>query len=662
MNQKKARTIVVLFGIALFWAALAQANVTPASLFQDHMVLQRQMKVPILGTAAAGEQVTVTFAGQTKTATADAAGKWSVKLDSLEANSTPASLVISGSNTVTIKDVLVGEVWLASGQSNMTYWFMPKNYPDELKRDRPLIREFNAALVGAVKPMDSVEGQWSVCTSATFTQNKFSAVAYFFAKELQEKLNVPVGIIHSSYGGTQGESWVSREALDANPVLKDFAENQIAALASRPSDDKAFPEKLAAWIAANGAADPGNRGADQGWPKPGADSAGWKPVTIPANFGQLAMKAGGIVWFRKDLDIPADVAGREIVLQFGWTDDAVQAYWNGAVLPDSKSFYHRNLVFHVPADLAKPGATTVAFRVHSLSTDGHLWRSTADLGLPVAAQDKNSNQWLYRIEESFPDLTPGAKASLPTSPQAEIQNTASCLFNSKIYPLIPYAIRGVIWYQGESNGGRPQTYRTLLTTLIQDWRDRWAEGAFPFYIVQLANNGPPAVRPVDEPWSLLREAQLQVSKDVPHCGLAVAIDIGDAKTIHPPDKLDVGHRLALNALAKTYGQDVKYAGPMYESMSVEGHSIRLKFSHTTGGLSAKGGALKQFTIAGDDGRFVPADAVIDGDSVVVSSPSVAKPSAVRYAWATNPAGCNLYNGAGLPASPFRTDAPENTSR
>lgn len=642
--------------------ARAHGAVTPGPLFRDHLVLQQAMPVPVWGTAAADEAVAVTFAGQTQQTKAAADGKWLVKLAPLAANATPADLTITGTNTVVVKDVLVGEVWLASGQSNMGWTVRPQDYAEEIaKADRPLIRSFNVPTVGSLTPKDSCGGAWQLCSPKTLPS--FTAVGYFFIKKVQEELKVPVGLINSSWGGTQAESWISREAIMANPAIKDLATAQITALERRPDDERKFAEALPAWQQKYGALAAGNKGFDQGWHKPEFDAAGWKPINLPVNFSRLGLKAGGVIWLRKDLDVPADAAGKSAQLELGGTDDGLDVYFNGTRLKPSwgreaAPFYRRNVYLGLPGNLVKAGRNTVAVRVYSLTERGGLWRTAAQMRLPGGLA-KDADQWRYEVEASFPALTPEARREQPTPPTAEIHNTATGLFNSMINPLVPFAVRGAIWYQGESNTGRSKQYRTVLTTLIEDWRKRWGLGeAFAFHVVQLANLGRVPQQPEENGWAELREAQEQVTRTLPNCGLAVTIDIGEANDVHPRNKHDVGLRLALHALVKTYGRKVECSGPQCETAVVEGKKIRLKFSHCEGGLVAKGGELKHFAIAGRDGKYRWAKAVVEGDSVIVSSPEVPEPVSVRYAWAGNPEGCNLYNLAGLPASPFRTDQPK----
>ncbi len=491
-------------------AMTVQADVILPSVFSDHMVLQRGTAVPVWGWAGPGEAVTVAIAGQTKTATADATGKWSVRLDKLSAVE-PVTLTVTGRNTIKVNDVLVGEVWLASGQSNMQ---LSVNDAMNVAKEKaaaqyPQIRMFTVAHHAAATPQTNCEGQWVVC--APDTVGRFSAAGYFFARDLHQALKVPVGIINSSWGATPIETWTCLDLLQGKP---EFA-----------------------------------------------------PVFKP--------------WEAKMRE-PFDEAKAEAKYQ-----QAMQA-----------------------------------------------WKTNAEA----------------RKAEGKP---------VPPEPQKEVaprldKNYPGNDFNGMIAPVIPYAIRGAIWYQGENNAMSdfPQLYGAQLRLLIRDWRERWGEGDFPFAWVQLPNFQPWNANGSSK-WAVVRDAMLH-TLDVTNTGMAVTIDVGEPHYIHPHNKQAVGHRLALWALAKVYGENIPYSGPLPAGQTINGDKITLSFKHTDGGLVAKGGELKGFAIAGADRHWVPAAAHIEGDQVIVSSPEVPLPVAVRYAWADNPQ-CNLYNGAGLPASPVRTD-------
>ena len=649
-------------------SALHAAELKLSALFADHMVLQRERAVPVWGWADVGENVTVEFAGQKKTAVADSSGKWIVKLDAMPASAEPRELRVGSSKVRTpdtrrptpdlliLTDVLVGEVWLASGQSNMGYRLSPVHDAVAIAAsDHPELRFFSEESEGSLTPQTGAKGQWLV--SSPKTAPGFTAVGYYFADELRRELKVPVGIVRSSVGGTQAESWLSREAQCKVPELREYCEKQIDAMERFEKNSKAFQKALPEWEAKFGAGDPGNTGFAKGWAKDDFDDSAWQTCPAPVRWQQLGLKGGGIVWLRKTVNVAPENAGKSSGYYICAYDESVTAYFNGHELKmtqEKPTFFHNWVIFPVPGKFTKAGANVIALRVHSLTETGGMWRKPKDLLDGFVDKSTITDEWRYAIEARFPDLTPEARTSLPKAPQAQMMNTASALFNGKIFPIIPYGIRGAIWYQGESNASRGTNYAPLLTALIGDWRARWGVGDFPFYIVQLANYSQVAKEPGNSGEAEVREGQLHVSQRVPNTGLAVTIDIGE-ENIHPRNKLDVGRRLALQALAKTYDRNVPCESPSYRSMKMEGNSIRIAFDHAEGGLVAKGGPLKRFAIAGADKKYVWADAKIDGATVVVSSPQVSAPVGVRYAWATNPEGCNLYNAAGLPASPFRTD-------
>jgi len=630
-----------------------------ASIFSDHMVLQREKPVPIWGWANAGDKITVEFANQKKNTTADINGKWQVELDALTANAVPGDLFVKSTienQVISIHDILVGEVWIASGQSNMTYTLSPKYDSAAIAAaNHPEMRFYTVESEGSLTPQDDAKGQWKVCTSRI--ASGLTAVGYYFADELRKELNIPIGIIHSSVGGTQGESWVSREAQMASQVLRLYSEKQIDAMAHFDENSKVFQKALPEWGKKYAAADPGNTGFGKSWAKEDFNDADWQTCPAPIVWRQLGLKGGCVIWLRKIVNIPAEKSGKLTQLGFTQYGEDITPYFNGQELKPCWSkpppFFSWWAYFNVPSDLVKPGPNVIALRIHSLTENGLMWRKPKEI-IEIADQATTDDTWHYKLEARFPDITNEARASLPKAPDAQMSNTASALFNGKINPLIPCAMRGVIWYQGESNIPRAATYETLLTTLIQDWRTRWGQGDFPFLIVQLANYYSIPKEPGVSRQAEIREAQLKVSQRVTNTGLAVAIDIGE-ESIHPRNKIDVGHRLALQALVKTYGRIVPCSGPIYSGMSIEGQNIRITFIHVEGGLVAKNGPLQRFAIAGADKKFVWADAKIDGESVIVTNAQISKPQAVRYSWADNPQGCNLYNSIGLPTSPFRTD-------
>jgi sialate O-acetylesterase len=651
-----------------------------SELFTDHMVLQRDMPVPVWGEVKPGEEVTVEFAGQKKSAKADASGKWMVKLDPLAASSEPREMIVrSADQNWKITDVLVGEVWIASGQSNMGYSVngVTNALAEIAAADVPGVRVFTVPNKGSLTLKPAVSGAWQVCSPET--AGHFTAVGYFFARDLFQKLGVPVGIVHSSFGGTPAEAWTSREGLNAVPELKAMADEQIAMMEKAPADQAAWPAAMAAWQAANGVEDKTNTGFAAGWAAPDFDDSAWSNATAPFNIAS-AFKAtnGGICWARKEVTLPASAAGKRARVSLGYMAEQYDmVYFNGVEVAregtNPPGFYSSPRVVNIPAKVLKEGTNLIALRLASYTPSGGIMVKGESMEFPVADPKSIDDTWKVAWERQFPRFSKEVLETRPKINPSKLQNTSAALFNAMIYPVIPYAIRGVIWYQGESNSGptvdRAEQYKVLFPVMIADWRGRWGEGNFPFYFVQLANNGKSNRTHRASGWSVVQEAQRQTLAKVPNTGMAVAIDVGSDITIHPTNKQDVGQRLALWARAKTYGEKgIIYQSPLFTSHAVEGDRIRVRFD-TEGSplmigkkeglhnaVEAPEAKLDWFEIAGADGNYQWADAVIDGDSVVVSSPEVKSPVSVRYAWAGNPEGCNLYNKAGLPASPFRTDA------
>ncbi len=652
-----------LLGLIVMGSGAARATeVTIAALFVDHAVLQRDRPIPLWGTAPAGTRVGVEFADQRKATIADATGTWRVRLDPLPPSGQGRDLVVqAGAEALTRHDVVIGDVWLCSGQSNMTMAVgaCADAQAEIAAADHPQVRMFTVAQHPALEALRDVAGAWVVCSPRTVAD--FSGVAYFFGRTLHQELQVPIGLIHSSVGGTPAESWTSHEALMGVPGLAERAQADLATYIAQPEALRRFPGARRAWEEANGVVPPPLAPAARRWAEPDLDASDWKPVTLPGTWEQLGFAGGGVYWLRKEVDLPPAAAGRGFVLKLNWMDEQYDtAYWNGVEIgrggDQAPDYYFGQRSYAVPAEQVKPGRNVIAVRICAASGKTGVWQWGSQLEVPVTDPATVDDRWLARQEVPLPPLAPAALAGRPKLATIPFRNVPSSLFNGMIAPLAPYALRGAIWYQGESNAGRAGEYRKLLTAMIQDWRSRWGQGDFPFLIQQLVNNGAPA-QDADQraAWAFLREAQAQVADSVANAGIAVGPDLGDRYTIHPTNKQEVGRRLALVALAQVSGRSIEASGPRYRAMTVEGAAIRVAFTHARG-LAAKGGPLRRFAIAGADRHFVWADAVIAGDAVLVSSPVVAQPVAVRYAWAENPDGCNLVNGDGLPASPFRTDA------
>ncbi len=629
-------------------------NIKLPSIFGDRMVLQQGCAVPVWGTADAGGTVMVSILDQKKPALVDADGKWMAQLDSLSAGG-PYELTIAGEDTIVFHDVLVGEVWLGSGQSNMEMplagWGNVMDYVKEIAAANfPNIRLFTVPRTIAYQPQSDVKTNgWQTCSPQTVPE--FSSTAYFFGRKLHQDLNVPVGIIHSSWGGTVVEAWTSAEALKTTPY---FAEqlSRMESVGTASAIEQArhtFVEARQAWFNSIHAADRGYAASPK-WFVEDLDLSDWKSMALPALWENAGLPAlDGTVWFRKDLMIPQSWAGKDLQLYAGKIDDVDTTYFNGEKI-GSRNIWNEVRKYTVPGRLVRAGKNSITVRVFDWIGGGGIWDNPADLKLVSAGIDSISlaADWLYRVGMDLNEV--GLQPRNPDDP-----NYPTVLFNAMINPLIPFAIKGAIWYQGESNAGRAYQYRMLFPMMIDDWRNRWQQGAIPFLFVQLASWQDVLAEPNESDWAELREAQTMTLLTRPNTGMAVAIDIGDAKDIHPKNKQEVGRRLALNALKIAYEKNVAFSGPIYKSMKVEDNRVRLKFTHTDGGLVAKDSPkLKGFAIAGADHIFRWAETKIDGNEILVWHKEIKNPVAVRYAWASNPV-CNLFNGLGLPASPFRTD-------
>ncbi len=622
-------------------------------LFSDHAVLQRDVPVPFRGWAEPGQRVKVALAGQSVETTADDKGRWVARLGPYPAGGPHVATVTGPGKAVEVKDLLIGDVWLCSGQSNMEW---PLHRSDRGKEevaaaDHPRLRLLTVPQKTAFEPMATFEAAWDVCQPATAPD--FSAVGYFFGRELRRELDVPIGLIDSTWGGTVAEAWTGAEALKALGGFDKALARVEAEKAERARPPVRFEQAMAAWWKKN---DPGS--ADQPtWADPKFEPAGWKSMELPGKWEDRGLPDfDGIAWFRKDVEIPEAWAGKELTLTLGAIDDRDTTFVNGVEVGHMERWDARRK-YAIPAELVKPGRMVIAVRVLDGQGEGGFAGPEGEMklapkGVDAAEPISLAGPWAFKDAARAADLTS------PPEPNGQNPNVVAALSNGMIAPLTSFPIKGVIWYQGEGNAGRPAQYRRLLPALIRDWRARFDSGDFPFLIVQLANFMERKPQPGDSGWAELREAQYLAIKAVPNAALALAIDIGDAKDIHPTNKQEVGRRLALAALALTYGKPVESSGPVFKSMEIQGDAIRLNFDHVGGGLVARGGGtrLEGFAVAGEDGKFAWADATIDGETVVVTAPEIAKPIKVRYAWADNPA-CNLENKAGLPAVPFRTDPP-----
>jgi sialate O-acetylesterase len=628
-------------------------------LFSDHMVFQRNMEIPVWGWAKPGESITVEICGRKKMSKADEKGEWIVHLDPLGKGG-PFDLVVSGSKTVKIRDVLIGEVWVCSGQSNMdmtvdSQWGKVLNEVKEVQEaNYPQIRFFNTRHTFSGTPLRDFEsdGGWMPCSPES-TKN-FSAAAYFFGRHIHKELNVPVGLIRAAWGGTPIECWMPLSTQKEISFLSQRLENVDDHMNSLDDYKEKYPELIKSWMKKLEEKDLGFQ-SETRWFDPSLDAKDWDEIELPSLWDSIGDMGSfdGIVWFTREIILPDECRDKKSILHLGTIDDEDITWINGKRVGERNLFF-ASRDYDMPQGVLQPGKNVVTVRI--LDTGGHGgFSGQADKMAIEFITGKESQsfslagKWKYKASCDLKSLPP------KPVPAEFVFLLPSVLYNGMIAPLMPYAIQGVIWYQGESNAARAFEYRTLFPAMISSWRKNWGQGDFPFLFVQIANFGTVPKEPGENDWAELREAQL-MTLSLPNTGMAVTIDIGEPNDIHPRNKQDVGYRLGLAAKAVAYGEKIIFSGPVYrkDSMKIEGGKIRLYFDHVGGGLMAKDGDLKGFAIAGKDKKFVWAKANIDGDSVLAWSDKVSQPVAVRYGWAASPV-FNLYNREGLPASPFRTD-------
>jgi sialate O-acetylesterase len=611
-------------------------------LFGDDMVLQRDKADAIWGWSEPGDEVSVQIGDNTASGVAQADRRWQVKIKPPAAGG-PYTVMITGRETVELHNVMVGDVWLCTGQSNMLVPLQGAlNGADEVKAaNYPEIRFFDVFGHSAYDHAGWIAGSWKGVSPET--AGRVSAVAYYFAREIQQAIHVPIGLIVDAVGGTPAEAWTSAAALRP---LRDFdvplAEVDRLAAAGAPE----YGNYIMHWY------DQYDIGLKGNWAAPDLDDSTWKPVTLPGGFAELGVPdTPALAWFRKEIDLPDPLPAGRASLFLGIIERMDTVYVNGKEAGGS-AWVENPRMYFMRDGVLKPGRNLITLRIMKVKPDGGFMGKPEDLHLVLG--DKTSiplaGAWKGKlsVDGRPPQPLPIAYQNWPVMP--------TVLYEGMLAPIAPLSITGVLWYQGEENSPRGYEYRKILPAMIADWRNLFGQGSFPFYIVSLPEFKPRSATPVDgDEWSETRESQAITAASVPNTCLAVTIDTGEADNIHAKDKLPVGQRLAYCALAKYYGKHVVYSGPTLESVERLPGSIRLHFAHTDGGLVVKGEKLEEFSIAGEDRKWYWADAHIEGDTIVLTSPSVPNPKEARYAWQSNPA-ANLFNGAGLPAAPFRTDS------
>ena len=615
-----------------------------ARLFTDHAVLQRQKTLPVWGLTKPNETVIIILAGQTQRTKADTLGKWMVRFSPFEAGGPHKLVAISAKDSIVLKDLLFGDVWLCSGQSNMEWTVgQSNNFANEKKNaDFSEIRHFRVDHEVTIAPKTDLQsGHWKICSAETV--GEFTGVGYFFAREVYQKMKVPIGLLHSSWGGSQIESWISKEAMMASPELKEYA--QILPKSWEEADayhDKKMRRQILGADITPSVSD------EKNYLLGDYDISKWL-VSDPMGQwdwkGVWAFRGNG--YMARVVDIPLSMTEVQTTLALAENDSYNEIYINGKLVSAGIIKGVRKII--VPAKFWTQGENQLMIKFGNMIDPA--WYGLGLNGSPndlyvSAGNERISIADNWKLMPSFADKHEYVHSS---------NNAGTTIYNGMIAPLLPYAIKGALWYQGESNAGRAYQYRKTFPLMIQDWRQKWGDN-FPFYFVQLATYGGDQNSNQGSNWAELREAQT-MTLQLPQTGMAVTTDIGNPNDIHPTNKQDVGKRLAASALKLTYNQDVVPAGPMYESTNFQDNKAIISFKYTGKGLVVKNryGYLQGFEVAGGDKVFYYAKAEIQGDKIVVYHPKGIKPASVRYAWSDAPVEANLFNMEGFPACPFRTD-------
>ena len=637
--MKKALFCCLFFTINFF----TQAQLRLPKLISDGMVLQRNTNLKIWGWAKPKEKIILKFKGKSYKTITNSNGDWQVNLPTMESGG-PFTMEILGDTRIEVKDILIGEVWFCSGQSNMVHQLNIHDvtYAKEIETANfHQIRQFwIPTLTNLQSPQnDFPNGQWKSAVGEDV--RPFSAVAYFFAKKIHEKYQVPVGIINASVGGTPIEAWISEHGFKDFSVQKAIIEK---------NKDTAYVNSLNRKVSPNNtpqAIDEGLKNTK--WFETAYLPKNWRNINIPGYWEDQGLKdLNGVVWYRKEIEIPATMVGKSAKVFLGRIVDADELYINGKKI-GSIGYQYPQRRYKIPADVLKAGKNLFVIRVTNTAGKGGFIPDKPYCIFSKSDTVDLKGTWQYKVGLVFKPNPQNINTGITA------QNQPTALFNAMVSPVINYAVKGFCWYQGESNTGRPFEYAKLLPALINDWRNQWKQDLLPFLYVQLPGFMDYNYLPSESNMAIIREAQLN-ALSVPNTAMTVAIDLGEWNDIHPDNKKDVGERLSLSALKLAYQENITYSGPIFQSSSIEGNTISILFANTGSGLISKDGEeLSDFAIAGEDKKFVWAKTRIEGNKVIVWSDEIVKPLYVRYAWADNPVNPNLYNQEGLPASPFRTD-------
>ncbi len=635
---------------------LVSANITLPKVFSNNMVIQRNLEIPVWGWGDAGEKISITFKNQKANTSVAKNGEWMINLKP-EPSGGPFTLTIKGKNELVLSNVLIGDVWICSGQSNMEWplWNTIHGANEVKKAANKNIRLITVPKVVSLSPLKDFGGDgWVECNPENV--HDFSAVGYYVGKFLQEDLDVPIGLINTNWGGTRVEPWTSAAACKTNDYLRDwYAKIKNVDIEELKKQEQAkavkYDEAIAMALGKNGVPHP--------YTNPDFKDTNWKEITLPGLWEDAGIGVfDGIVWFRKSFIIPENFDLKNATLLIGKIDDSDISWINETIVGQTYMQYTKLREYKIPENLLHTGKNSIVVRVEDYVGAGGIYGKESEMKITDGKSEISlAGTWKYMKE----DLELPRNPQDPTSNLIGPNDYPTLLFNAMINPLIPYGIKGAIWYQGEANADNKTDavrYRELFPIMINDWRKNWSEGDFPFIFVQLANYMEPAEKPKDEPWAYLRESQTAATTSLPNVGMACIIDIGDGKDIHPRNKFDVGKRLELNALKIAYGKDVVYSGPVFKSVVYFKNKAIITFDNIGSGLIVRNkyGYINAFAVAGENKTFQYARAEItSNNTITVYSPDGKDIVAIRYAWANNPDDVDLYNQEGLPAVPFRTD-------
>ncbi len=643
--KKSYHIVHLLCGLLFFFSMSAFGQLRLPQLIQDGMILQRNTPVKIWGWASIGEQVTLELNHHSFHTITGKDGKWQFTLPTQKAGG-PFEMKLTGSNQIILKDILFGDVWLCSGQSNME---LPMRrvavlYGNEIaKSANPLIRQFLVPVKwNFTNPQQDIKGgKWEEANPQNVLS--FSAVGYFFARDINARYKVPVGIILCAAGGSSVEGWISEASLKAFPQQYDIAKQLSDTTYMK---NLLHSEQTAQWKWFNdlGKNDLGRKNTS--WTDQSTDVTSWQDYRLPSSFAEAGMDfKNGVVWFRKEIELPEDCEGKQALLELGRIVDSDSVFINGK-FTGTTSYQYPPRRYTIAPGILKAGKNYVTIRVVSQSSNGSFIREKPyQLDVDGKIFDLKGT-WKYNI---------GAKSG-PSPSTTFFPGKPLGLYNAMLSPIVSYTLKGMIWYQGESNAERAIEYQTALSTLIGEWRNLWGQGKLPFLFVQLPDFMETKTEPSEGGWATLRNQQLK-TLSVPNTAMAVTIGLGEWNDIHPLRKKEVGQRLALAAEKLAYGnKKIVSSGPIYQSMKITGNKIELTFTNCGSGLTTNDGKeLTYFAIAGADKKFSWAKAEVKGNKIIVWNETISAPAIVRYAWADNPNGANLFNMEGLPASPFTTE-------